>query len=504
MNEVVCVMEHKAIEMQKICMSFNGVQVLKEVDFTLDDGEVKGLIGKNGAGKSTLLKIIEGLYIPDSGMIRLWGQQVDKNLSSAKRVQSVAMIFQEFSLIPEMTVVQNIFLNAEPVRQGIIDDRECNKKVRDFFNRYGIPINPQEVVKNLSTSDMQMVEISKAVIREKKIILMDEPTAALEAEQVRKLFEIIGKLKKEGISIVLISHHLKDIMQACDSVTVLCDGVVSLSEKIDHVTLEEIIIAMFGKKVVRQQRNIESFRDMSSTPVIKAVDIASSRRNVPVSFELYKGEVLGVVGLKGSGKTELVNNLFGVDPINSGKLFIEGEPVKIGSPAQALSHRLFLIPENRQTLGLILDHSIYMNMPLPWMDTFCNFLLNDNKGRKLVNQMIKRLNIATYDENTVLKALSGGNQQKVVVGKGLGANPKVLLMDDPTYGIDINAKAEISNIIYEFKKSGGAVILISSEIDDIITDCDRLIIMRDYAIANEVGYDQMKSIDQETITRMIQ
>ncbi len=359
-------------------------------------------------------------------------------------------------------------------------------------------------VKNLSTSDMQMVEISKAIIREKKIILMDEPTAALEAEQVEKLFEIIGRLKAEGYSIVLISHHLKEIMRICDSVTVLCDGVASLSKPIQDTSLDEIIVAMFGKKVQTKRRNVESFRRTEDGPVIRAEGIASAHRGVPVSFSLFPGEVLGVVGLKGAGKTELVNNLYGIDPVTRGQLYVDGKPVQIPNPQAALRHKIFLIPENRQTLGLVMDHSVYMNMQLPWMDAFGNLILNDRKGRGLVKEKISQLHLATYDENTPVKRLSGGNQQKVVVGKGLGAKPRVLLMDDPTYGIDINAKAEISNIIFEFKKNGGAVVLISSEIEDILNDCDRLLIMKDFAVAGEVGPEEMREMDQETVTRLNQ
>jgi ribose transport system ATP-binding protein len=497
-------MADTAIDMRDITMSFNGVEVLKKVDFTLRPGEIKGLIGKNGAGKSTLLKIIEGLYAPVSGTISIFGKRMGRNMSAAERTGTIAMIFQDFSLIPDMTVVENIFLNSEPTRAAIIDDRTCRRKVEEFFARYAIKINPLEKIKNLSTSDMQMVEISKAIIREKKIILMDEPTAALEAEQVEKLFDIIGKLKAEGYSIVLISHHLKDIMRVCDSVTVLCDGVTSLSKAVKDTNLDEIIVAMFGKKVQTRRRNTQSFRKTENGPVIRAEGIASARRGVPVSFSLYPGEVLGVVGLKGAGKTELVYNLYGIDPITRGQLFVNGKPVTIQSPEVALRHKIFLIPENRQTLGLIMNHSVYMNMQLPWMDAFGTFLLNDRKGRDLVKEKIARLHLATYDENTPVKRLSGGNQQKVVVGKGLGATPKVLLMDDPTYGIDINAKAEISNIIFEFKRNGGAVMLISSEIEDILNDCNRLVIMKDFAIAGEVGPEEMHEIDQESVTRMIQ
>ena len=497
-------MEKNAIEMVDINMSFNGVRVLKHVNFSLKKGEIMGLIGKNGAGKSTLLKIIQGVYTPVSGDIYINGQKISNRMSTAERNNFVSMIYQDFSLIPEMTVVQNIFLNAETTKLGLINDRDQEKVVQRFFDNYSIRINPREKIKNLSTSDMQMVEIIKAVIREKKIILMDEPTAALEIEQVEKLFEIITRLKTEGISIILISHHLKEILHMCDSVTVLCDGENVMSESINNVDMDSIVMAMFGKRVKATRRNITPFNPGNQQPLLEARAIASRIRKVPISFKLYPGETVGVVGLKGSGKTELVNNLFGIDPITDGELLVKGKPVSIRSPQDALKKKIFLIPENRQTLGLIQNHSLYHNMQLPWMNRFSKGLLNDRKGREITNNIIKALQIKTNDENTVAKKLSGGNQQKVVIGKGLGIDPDILLMDDPTYGVDVNAKAEISNIIFNFKSKGGAVILISSEIEDILNDCDRIIIMKDFGIHSEIAYQDMAGIDEEMVTKIMQ
>lgn len=497
-------MPQNVIDMVDINMSFNGVPVLKHVNFSLQKGEIMGLIGKNGAGKSTLLKIIQGIYTPDSGDIYIDGKKLSPKVKTAERNSLVSMIYQDFSLIPEMTVVQNIFLNAENTHWGLIEDRKQEDVVKRFFARYGIRIDPRARIKNLSTSDMQMVEIIKSVIREKKIILMDEPTAALEMEQVEKLFEIIRQLKSEGISILLISHHLKEILQICDRVTVLCDGENVLCDSISKVDMDTIVVAMFGKRVKATRRNTVPFDPAGKAPLLEARGIASHHRNVPLSFKLYPGEVLGVVGLKGSGKTELVNNIFGIDPIAAGELLIRGERVSIRSPHDALKHKIFLIPENRQTLGLIQDHSLYRNMQLPWMDRFCRVLLNDRAGRKIVNDIIQKLEIKATNENIAAKLLSGGNQQKVVIGKGLGIDPDILLMDDPTYGIDVNAKAEISNIVYDFKTRGGAVILISSEIEDILNDCDRVIIMKGFGIHSEISYQEMVHIDEETITKEMQ
>nr|WP_309100340.1 sugar ABC transporter ATP-binding protein [Fredinandcohnia onubensis] len=493
-----------AIEMRGISKSFNKVSVLQNVDFTLKAGEIKGLVGKNGAGKSTLLKIIQGIHEPTDGVVKIFDKEIPYSLPMSKRADMVSMIYQEFSLIPEMTVVQNIVLNNEPLRKGIIDEKYCNKLVSDFFEKYGIEINLNKRVKDLSTSDMQMVEICKAVIKKSKIILMDEPTAALEDEQTQKLFEIINKLKEDGISIVLITHHLKEIMKICDSVTVLRDGNIVLSKDTSELELTEIINEMLGEETNEFQKSITSERVINRTqPLLEVKNISSKKRLKNISFKVFPGEVVGIAGLKGSGRTELFNNLFGIDPIVQGEIIIEGNKVKIKNPKSALEHGIFLVPENRKTLGLSTMHSLYLNIQLPWMNNIKRiFLIDDKKGKEITKSYIEKLHIKTESINTEVKNLSGGNQQKVVIGKALATNPKVILLDDPTYGVDVHAKTEIMKIIEGFIASGGAVILASSDMEELIYNSNRILVMRHQEIIEEIV--EKERITQETVTAAMQ
>jgi ribose transport system ATP-binding protein len=493
-----------AIEMKGISKSFNKISVLQNVDFTLKVGEVKGLVGKNGAGKSTLLKIIQGIHKPTDGVVKIFDKEIPDSLSMAERAHMVSMIYQEFSLIPEMTVVQNIVLNNEPLRKGIIDEKYCSKIVKSFFEKYGIEMNINKRVKDLSTSDMQMVEICKAVTRKSKIILMDEPTAALDDEQAQKLFEIINKLKEDGISIVLITHHLKEIMKVCDSVTVLRDGNIVLSKETSQVKLTDIINEMLGGESSEFQKPITSERNIDrSKPLLQVKNISSKKRMKSISFEVFPGEVVGIAGLKGSGRTELFNNLFGIDPIVQGDIVIDGMKVKIKNPKSALDCGIFLVPENRKTLGLSTSHSLYLNIQLPWMNKIKKlFLIDDKKGREITNSYIKKLHIKTESMNTEVKDLSGGNQQKVVIGKALATNPKVILLDDPTYGVDVHAKTEIMKIIEGFITSGGAVLLASSDMEELVYNSNRILIIRNQEIIEEIV--DKERITQETVTSAMQ
>lgn len=494
-----------AIEMQDIDMAFSGVQVLKKIHLTLKPGEIKGLVGKNGAGKSTLLKIVEGIHTPTGGTIRILGREITRSTPKRERSRSVGMIFQDFSLAPYMTVVENIFLNNELMKGMLIDEKKSRRLVDEFFTKHNISINPDSLVKDLNTSDMQMVEICKCVLKNKKIILMDEPTAALEAEQTEKLFAIIDALRKEGISIVLITHHLNEIMRVCDSVAVLRDGEMVMEAEIKDIKLEDIIAAMLGQEPEAIAHERASLYIDTSIPLLEVRDLTSASIRTPLSFKLYAGEVLGLAGLKGSGRTELFQILFGIEPATSGNIFIHGKEISIRHPKTAVANGIFLVPENRQTLGLSIEHTLYLNMQLPWLKSFTrNFLVEDKRLKTRVRDFIDKIHIKTNSADTVIRNLSGGNQQKVVVAKALGTQPKIILMDDPTYGVDIHAKTEIMRIIDEFKKSGGAVMLASSEIEEVSGNCNRILTMRNRRITGELRNDDFKTVTQEILAAAIQ
>ena len=492
-----------AIELRDIVIEFGGVRALDTVNFNLKKGEIRGLVGKNGAGKSTLMKIIQGVYTQTSGKLFFDDNEIPNTMSIRQREKMVSMIFQEYSLAEELTVAQNIFLNFEPTKNGLIDDAACVKKVKEFFNGLSIAIDPSAKVRDLSTGDMQLVEIAKAIIRNTSVILMDEPTAALDAEATKKFFEFISKLRDKGYSIVISSHHLQDIMTACDSVTVIRDGKVTLNKDIAETSLEQVIASMLGETAYKHQRKKTTKRVERSAPILSVRDIRSKNRNVAISFDIFPGEVVGLAGLKGSGRTEIFNNLFGIDPISNGAIMMNGKNVNVKSPEKAIQSGIFLIPENRHTQGLSLMHTLYDNMLLPIVSKLANgVLVDDQRGKALVQDMIRSLSIKTPSMDTKISQLSGGNQQKVVVGKALSSHSTVMLMDDPMYGVDIQAKLEIADAMENFTKEGNAVLFISSELEELTEYCNRILIIKDYHITNE--YDDISQLTEDALMAAIQ
>ncbi len=496
-------MNETIIEMKDVVMQFNGVKALDNVDFKLKKGEIRGLVGKNGAGKSTLMKIIQGVYTQTSGQVFFNGIEIPATTSIKEREKTISMIFQEYSLAGEMTVAQNVFLNFEPTQYGLIKDADCVIKVKEFMKGIGITIDPLVKVRDLSTGDMQLVEITKAIIKKTSVILMDEPTAALDAGATKKFFEIVRNLRNEGYSILISTHHLKDIMAVCDSVTVIRDGTVTLEEEIQKTTMNQVISCMIGEAEFKlKNRRAVKIIDRQS-PVLSAHEIQSKKRGTAISFDIYPGEVVGLAGLKGSGRTEIFNNLYGIDPITSGQIKMNGKTTQIRSPQAAIQSGIFLIPENRHTQGLSVMHTLYDNMLLPILSKLVKrILIDDKKGKSIVLDMIKSLSIKTPGAGIKISQLSGGNQQKVVVGKALTSNSKVMLMDDPMYGVDIHAKSEIAEAIEKFTQEGNAVMFVSSELDEITENCDRVLIIKDGQISEE--YKDISKVTEDSLMVAIQ
>lgn len=495
-----------AVEMRDIVMEFSGVRALDGVDFFLRQGEIMGLVGKNGAGKSTLMKIMNGVYTQTDGTVCFFGQKIGKNISVKEREKTIAMIYQDYSLVGEMTVAENIFLNAEPMERGLIDDGSCIAAAEKFFSSMGIKIDPREKVAGLSTGDMQMVEIAKAIMKKTKIILMDEPTAALDAQATVKFFEIISRLKEQGYSIVISTHHLQHILDICDSVTVIRDGKACMAKPIAETELEEIIAQMLGESgfhtaKTRPPRNFDTEK-----PLLCARGLTSKVIKEPLTFEVRRGEVLGLAGLKGAGRTEILNCIFGIDPASAGELKVDGETVRIHNPGDAIRNGIFLIPENRHTQGLSLMHTLYDNALLPILSklTEGHALINDRRGSAIVDDIITSMQVKTPGRDIVVGKLSGGNQQKVVVGKALKSNPKVLLMDDPTYGVDIHAKSDITSAIENFTGNGGSVIFISSELGEMIENCDRILLIKYNAIVGEIRDVPGAGLTEDSLMAAIQ
>jgi ribose transport system ATP-binding protein len=483
------------VQMKGILKSFNGVPVLKGVDFGLQKGEVHALVGGNGAGKSTLMKILEGVYTPDGGVIEIDGASVQiPNPRTAKGL-GIGMVFQEFSLIPTLTVAQNIFLTREPRGAGrLLDDAEAERRAQALFTDLGVDIDPRAVVAGLSTGYWQLTEIAKALSQNAQVLIMDEPTASLTVSETQSLFELVRTLKSKGISLIYISHRMEEIFQVADRVTVLRDGEIVLTAPTLELTINQVIENIVGHKMEQAFAWKERQVDRSGTPLFEVQNLQSGSRVNGISFQLHPGEILGLAGLMGSGRTELVRAIFGIDRIQSGQIQVRNRPISIKSPKDALAAGICLIPEDRRAQGLVLDHTLKDNMLLPLLNSLQhNGIIDDKEGDRLVQSYVDSLSIKTDSISKVIRFLSGGNQQKVVIAKWLAYKPDILLMDEPTAGVDIGAKTEILDIIRRLADEGKGIIVISSEFAELLAVADRVLIIRDGAVKRKLNRQEIET-----------
>ena len=469
------------VEMKSISKAFSGVTVLNSVDFSLIRGEVHALAGENGAGKSTLMKILQGVYSMDSGEILVDGAPVKITDTFAARAAGIGMVFQEFSLISTLTVAQNVFLTDEPLRRGIlIADRKARALTAELFADMGVVVDPAAPMSSLSTAYWQLTEIAKALAQNAKVLIMDEPTASLAKHEAEALFELIGRLKARGISIIYISHRMDEIYRIADRITVLRDGAKVLTSSLGSISPAQIVEGIVGRKIDAQLEWRERPLSNSNVPVLEADGLTSGTRVRNVSFTLHEGEIIGLAGLMGSGRTELVRVLFGIDSLASGTVKVAGKPVSIRSAKQAMANGLGLIPEDRRSQGLVLEHSVRDNLLLPLLDrTKSGMFLNGRKIVELARTLIAQLSIKVSNPTMPVGKLSGGNQQKVVIAKWLGTEPKVLMMDEPTAGVDIGTKSEILEMVRAIANDGKGVIFISSELPELLAVSDRILVLRD-------------------------
>lgn len=494
-----------AVEMRSISKGFNGVTVLNEVDFEVRAGEVHALAGGNGAGKSTLMKILQGVYQTDSGSILVGGKPVEITSIQDAKAAGIGMVFQEFSLVPSLTVAQNIFLGAEPQgRSGLIDDREAVRRAREVFTEMEVEVDPRAHVSKLGTAYWQLTEIAKALAQNARVLIMDEPTASLARHETEALFDLVARLKNRGISIIYISHRMDEVYRIADRITILRDGRRLLTEPLSNVTPEQIVEGIVGKKIEGQLTYQQRERDPSSaSPVLEARGLTCGKRVRDVSFTLHAGEILGLAGLMGSGRTELARVLFGIDSLESGEILIRGKKAVITSPRRAIDAGLALIPEDRRDQGLVLDHSVRDNLLLPLLDNIKRGpLLDAGAGRTLSSSLIKKFAVKVAHPNKPVRLLSGGNQQKVVLAKWLGTEPDVLILDEPTAGVDIGTKSEILDMIRELANAGKAVIVISSEYPELLAVSDRVLILRDGSITRELKRSEIA--DEESLQLAVQ
>ncbi len=492
-----------AIEMVGIKKSFDGVVVLKGVDFEVARGEIHALAGGNGAGKSTLMKILQGVYSKDAGQIVINGREVELTSIHAAKAAGIGMVFQEFSLVPSLTVAQNIYLAAEPMSRGLIDDRQAVRQARQVFADMGVEVDPRARVSELSTAYWQLTEIAKALAQDAQVLIMDEPTASLARHETEALFELVDRLKARGIAIVYISHRMDEVYRIADRITILRDGNRLLTERLTDITPARIVEGIVGKELGAEMAYRDRGQAAFGEVLLEAKNLIAPPRVNDVSFTLRAGEILGLAGLMGSGRTELARVLFGIDAPRSGEITIRGHRVNLSSPKRAISSGLALIPEDRREQGLVLDHSVRENLLLPLLKEVQNgILLNKAKGRSLSDDLIKRFTVKVAHPNRPVRLLSGGNQQKVVLAKWLGTDPDVLILDEPTAGVDIGTKSEILEMIRELADDGKGVIVISSEYPELLAVSDRILILRDGAVAAEVPRSDIA--DEEALQLAVQ
>lgn len=489
-----------ALEAHGIVKAFNRVEVLHGVDFCAKKGEIHGLVGGNGAGKSTLMKIINGVYKPDAGQIFVNGSPVRYGTPHEARAAGISMVYQEFSLVPTMTVAQNLYLANEPVRGGIIDERTILRHAKDVFSRMNVDIDPKAYVGNLNVGNKQLVEIAKALmLKEPSILIFDEPTASLSRQEIDILFNIMNNLKRSGIALILVSHHLQEIMQLCDSATVLRDGKTALTTRIEDTSMDEIVSAIIGKKAAKTEY-IPPVAPRSAEPLLTVENLRWKNIIKDVSFSLHGGEILGLAGMMGSGRTEIVNMLYGITRPTSGRIIYKNTRKAIRHPADAIASGIVLVPEERRTNGLILSDTIRMNILLPIWKRLSRFgVIDDNKGKSIAREMVKRLGIKTTSIDQKVMNLSGGNQQKVVFAKNISCDPKIFLLDDPTVGVDIEFKSSIAQSIRSLADAGNAVLLISGELDEMARVADRILVIRQGVIVEEIERSSGREISEKTL-----
>ena len=463
------------LEMNHINKSFYGVTVLKDVRFALEKGEVHALLGENGAGKSTLMKILSGIYTMDSGEIFLLGEKVNIHSPGAARDLHISFIHQEICLVNEMTIAENIFLGTEKKKgKYFFDNTEMNQRAQRILDELGLGLDASTKVKYLSIAKQQMVEIAKSLLFNAEIIIMDEHTAALTDSEVESLFVQIEKLKKKQVSVIYISHRLEEIYRICDKVTILRDSQFVATRKIGDITQDEMISLMVGRQL---EELFEKIDFQVGDPVLE-VKHFKNKYLKDVSFSLKKGEILGFAGLVGAGRTELARAIFGIDPLKEGELFIKGEKISIHCPADAIDHGIALVPEDRKVSGLVLKKSVSYNITLTVLKRFIRGIhIDRKKEQEIIDEYAHRLSIKMADTNQLCEFLSGGNQQKVVVSKWLATQADIIIFDEPTRGIDIGAKSDIYYLISDLVKQGISVILISSELPEVLNLSSRIAVM---------------------------
>lgn len=488
------------MKMTGISKSFPGVKALEDVNLSAYGGEVMALLGENGAGKSTLMKILSGVYTKDTGKIEISGEEVAINNIKESEALGITIIHQELSVIPNLTVAENIFLGNEKVNKvtGIINKKVERERAILFLNQVGCKIDPDVLVSEISIGDMQMVEIAKALAKNTSVIIMDEPTTALTDVETQKLFEVIKSLKARNFAVIYISHRMEEIFKICDRITVLRDGKFVSECEVKDIDYDKLITMMVGRKIQDQfpYKKIEP-----GETVLEVKNLSCDNRVQDISFQVKAGEILGVSGLMGSGRTELAKTIFGEYKKSNGEIYVDGTEVKINCIKDAIDNGICYLPEDRKREGMVLGLSVRENMTLANIKTYENKFKSIDRKSEMedVDEYIKKLAIKTPSTKQIIRNLSGGNQQKVIIAKWLLLAPKVLIIDEPTRGIDVGAKKEIYELLNELKAMGKAMIMISSDLSEILGISDRILVMHEGHLSGELTRE---NANQESIMKL--
>jgi galactofuranose transport system ATP-binding protein len=494
-------MEHTPLlQMRKIRKVFSGVTALDDVDFTLEAGEVHSLVGENGAGKSTLIKVMTGAYQRDGGELLLHGRPVNFRSPQEAQQSGVVAVYQEVNLLMFRTVAENIYLGREPRRLGLIDWKRMNREARGVLTGLGLTIDPKAVLGSLSIASRQMIAIARGVSLGAKVLVLDEPTSSLTEHEVTLLYDVVGRLKSQGTGVVYISHRFDELYAVCDKVTVLRDGKFIATRPLDALERIDLVCLMLGKeRSSLEKKGATAFGDhhvqeMTKEPLLVAEDLTRGRRLRGVSLTAGHGEILGMAGLLGSGRTEVARAVFGADEVDKGKVFLDGSQLKLRSPRDAIRSGLAFLSEDRKAEGIVPNWSVRENMTLAALPSLTSLgVVSRTKQKEVVDKFMNRLRIKASSGDQKIRELSGGNQQKVLIARWLCKNPKFLILDEPTRGIDIGAKGEIQGLINELAAGGLGVLMISSELEELVEGSDRVVVMRDGECAAELRSAQISA-----------
>ena len=471
-----------------VSKAFAGVQALRDVSIDLFAGETHALVGENGAGKSTLIKILAGVHQPDSGELLIGGEPVFLSGPADASKRGVAVIYQEPTLFPDLSVAENVFIARQPLKSGRrIDHRSMNRAVAQVFSRLGVRLDPERISRGLSIAEQQLVEIAKALTRDARVLIMDEPTAALSAVEVQRLFRVVEALRAEGAAVVFVSHRLEEVFEICQRVTVLRDGARMLNAPLAGMTTTDLVRAMVGRDVLVEARE----QHAPGGTVLEVEHLTREGVFYDVSFEVRAGEVVALAGLVGSGRTEVARAIFGVDRYDVGAVTINGRALRRGSPTAAMEAGVALVPEDRRQQGLVMELSIARNIALASLNALRRTgVIRARSERRFGTEWADRLQVRYSRVSAPVSTLSGGNQQKVVLAKWLARRPALLIVDEPTRGIDVGTKTEVHRLISELAESGVAVLAISSELPEVLTVADRVLVMREGRLAATLMREQ--------------